>query len=642
MALGFMRRHRRWLYGFLWIVIAAFIIFYIPAFIRSDAGTDAQTLGRVGGRGGRVISLGEYRRAYRTQLRLYEQMYQGRLDRAMERRLGLPERVFQGLVDSAVLSLEAERLGIKVDQGSVERALLTAPQFQQNGRFIGGKEIRRRYLQGITEEEFLEGWRANLVRQRLETLVTDGLEASPAEVERDYRRQHEQVRVEYVLVDSERFRAQVTPGDSELQDWYKSHRESYRVPEKRVAEYLLLDRSVQEKQVTVTDAEIRTYYDDNSEEFRRPEQVCASHILIRAKSTPEDEQGHADAEARALAEGLAKQARETKDFAALAKKVSEDKGSAPRGGDLGCFPHGQMVPEFDEAAFKLEPEKVSDVVKTSFGYHIIRVASRQEAVTLSLDQVKDRIRFTLTSQKVETDLEKLSREIASDLRRNRSLEQAGAGHGLKPQKSAALARGVADALFPPTASAPLFELKVGQTYKVALAVSRGLAFVALAEIKPSYVPELKEAQEAVRRDVVESKAAERARELAAELRTKALREGLEKAAQAASLTRKETPALVGRGQTLGELGSGAQLEDAVFALAEKTLSEPVRVAAGYAVVGLLEKKPFDPAAFEKEKATLSATLRDSKRRQFFESYLAQAARRFTVERTEAFQGVASE
>jgi parvulin-like peptidyl-prolyl isomerase len=172
------------------------------------------------------------------------------------------------------------------------------------------------------------------------------------------------------------------------------------------------------------------------------------------------------------------------------------------------------------------------------------------------------------------------------------------------------------------------------------AVPSGYVFIALAEVQPPRVPELKEVQARVKTDLAEEKAQQASRAKAAELRARAEKEGLEKAASSLGLVRKETPGLVGRGQPLGDLGTGSALEDAAFALPPGTLSDPVRTSAGYAVLRILEKKPFDPAAWEGQKASIVASLKDQRRQQLFRAYLSQARQRHTVERRpEAFQRV---
>jgi peptidyl-prolyl cis-trans isomerase C len=144
-----------------------------------------------------------------------------------------------------------------------------------------------------------------------------------------------------------------------------------------------------------SDAEAKEFYEKNPDKFKQPEQVRASHILIRV-----DENADAAAKQKALAkiQALLKRAKAGEDFAALAKQNSQD-GSAAQGGDLNYFGRGQMVPAFDEAAFKLKPGEISDVVTTQFGYHIIKVTDHKDASTVPLEQVSDRVKQFLSGQK---------------------------------------------------------------------------------------------------------------------------------------------------------------------------------------------------------------------------------------------------
>jgi peptidyl-prolyl cis-trans isomerase D len=351
------------------------------------------------------------------------------------------------------------------------------------------------------------------------------------------------------------------------------------------------------------------------------------------KSSPEATEGHADEEARTLAQAALDQVKGGADFATVAKKVSEDQGSGERGGDLGCFGRGRMVTEFDNAAFSLPIGEASDLVKTSFGYHIIRVSSRTAEQDPPLSQVKERIRGTLLAQRTQALATAQAQQVAAALARGRSLEEAAREPGLTVQKSAPLARGAAEPpLDSPALLARAFELKAGESATEGFAVSGGRAFIALAEIMPSRVPALPEVQARVKADLARERAAERARLRAVELRARAEKEGLEKAANALGLVRKETPAPVGRGLALGDLGASMALEQAAYELPVGALSEPVRVGDGYAVLRVLEKKAFDPAAFAKEKDAVAAGLREARKQQLFRAYMTQARQRFPVER----------
>ncbi len=631
MALGFMRRHRWWLNWFLVLIIAAFILLYVPAFLKTDAGAPGEVLADVGGM---PITRGEFTQAYQRQRQMYEQMYQGRLDPAVLRSLGLEQRTLDGLVSQRLVALEARRLGLRVDDETVARRLATMPEFQQNGRFIGAGEIRRWLdMRGVTVEQFEEEMRQRLLAEQLEALVTDGVSVTPAEAEQEFRRRNEQIKIEYALADAAKFRDGQTVTDDEVKGRFDSAKETYRIPERRIVSYVLADEAGLASRVSVTDREIEAYYQGHRDEFKREEETCAGHILVKVKQGPDAKEGHADDEAKKIAQGLLDQVKAGKDFAEVAKTGSEDQGSAAQGGSLGCFGHGRMLPDFENAAFSLKAGETSDLVKSPFGYHIIRVTERKDETVAPLEQVKPRIRQTILTDRARTLVDEKLRALSESVRRRKSLDEAAREEGLSVQKSAPLERGKpVPPLSSPVLLARVFELKKGEVATEPFAVGTGYAFVALDEIQPAHIPELKDVEARVRADLVQEKALARARELAAQVRAKAEKDGLDKAAAGLGLVRKETPALVGRGQPLAELGTSAALEETAYSLPEKTLSDPVRAAGGYAVVRVLEKKAFDPAAFEKEKPSIAASLREEKKQQLFQAFLEQARQRYPVER----------
>jgi peptidyl-prolyl cis-trans isomerase D len=630
MALALMRRHRRWLYIFLWLVIAAFIILYIPTLQDSGQGTPGEAVVKVGGL---PVSVGEFQRTYRRQRQMYDRLYQGRLNEDMLRQMGLEDQVLEGLVSDRLVELETKRLGVTVSDEALARAIAAAPEFQDDGRFIGTAEIRRRLeLQGLSEEDFEQSLRRQLLRQSLESLVGASVSVSEAEVEREFRRRTEQVKLEYVFADAARYRAAVQPTEEDVAARFEAKKDAYRIPEKRVVSYVLLDRASLQPQVAVSDREIELYYQDHREEFRQEEEACASHILVKVKAGDAGE-GHPEAEAQKLAQGLLDQVKAGGDFAALAKKSSEDQGSAQNGGDLGCFPPGRMLPEFDDAVFALQPGQVSDLVKTSFGFHVIRLTSKREAAVLPLAQVKERIRGSVTEAKVRELGEQKSQAMADALSRGKSLEEAAKTQGLTVQKSAPIAPGeTPPALASPTLVARVFALKPGQAEKEGFALPQGAAFVSLVEIQKARAPELKDVREKVRADLVEEGAFEQARTVALGVFAKAETLGLEKAALAFALVRKETPALTGRGQALGDLGTGAALEAAAFSLPEKTTSDPVRTSSGWAILRVLEKKPFDAAELAKQKGQIAAALRQQRQAELFRAFVVAARDRYEIAR----------
>jgi len=190
MALGFMRRHKRWLNVFLWVVVAGFIVFYIPAYRALNEGGPGETLAEVDGTPSAPAS---FQRVYFQQRQRLEQMYQGRANPAVLRSLHIEEQVFQELVDREIVRLEAKRLGLKIDDATLAREIAAAPQFQRDGRFVGADELRRlSELGGMPLAELEQSFRESLLRERLQALVGDVVTVSEADAEREYRRRHEQ------------------------------------------------------------------------------------------------------------------------------------------------------------------------------------------------------------------------------------------------------------------------------------------------------------------------------------------------------------------------------------------------------------------------------------------------------------------
>lgn len=174
-----------------------------------------------------------------------------------------------------------------------------------------------------------------------------------------------------------------------------------------IVQYLSI-RKLIEPRIDITDEEIKAYFDENKAQLDQPESVEASHILV------EDE---------AIAKEVAKKITDGEDFAALAKEYSTDASNADKGGELGFFPRGKMVPEFDEAAFSMKPDTISDPIKTDFGYHIIKLTDKKEAKEAVLEDHKEDITEGLFEEKLQAQYVEWLDEIRADYKIENSLEK---------------------------------------------------------------------------------------------------------------------------------------------------------------------------------------------------------------------------
>jgi peptidyl-prolyl cis-trans isomerase D len=629
MALAFLRRHRRWFFVFLWVVILAFVILYIPDLDPATRMADAE----VATVGGRAIPAAQFQKQYLRQRRQFLAMNQGQVDEAMLERMGLREQVLSTMVREELEALEADRLGFQVDDEAVVKAITSDPQLQNDGRFVGSATLARLLQQqGMTVADFENEVRRQLKTQRLRQAVTDGVTVSAAEISAEFRRRSELVHAEYVHIPTAPFEAALQPTDDEIKARFEANKDRFRLPERRVLSYLLVDPIELRAKVLPTGAEIENYYRANAAEFATPAQVCARHVLVKVKQDAAATDGHEDAEASKLAAALLARLKGGEAFEKVAKEKSEDS-SAANGGSLGCFGREQMVPEFSTAAFNLAPGGMSDVVKSSFGYHIIKVDSTLPATTQTLDQARKRIEAQLQDSKSRELASQKAEAVVKGLKANQTLEQIATAQGLAVKKSEPLqlGKGVAP-LTSPVLLSQAFELKAKETSKDGFQAGAGAAFFRVEEILPSKVPELAEVKEDVKKDLIRFQAREKAREAAKALAADAGRTDLAKAAARAKFSRTETKGLVGRGQAFVEIPQNTVLEDQAFDLPEKKISEPLDTPTGVAVVRLIEKKSSDEAALVQQRESIKDSLVAAKKDRLFSSYLQTLTDRYPITR----------
>ena len=247
--------------------------------------------------------------------------------------------------------------------------------------------------------------------------MTGSASVSDAEIHEEFVKQNTKVKFDYAVLKQDDIKKGLHPAEAELKAFYESHKQSYAnsIPEKRKVKYAVIDSNKAEASVQVTQDDLRQYYDRNRDTYRVPEQVKVSHIWIKMPLTGDD--GKVDdknvSEAQHRAEDLLKQVKGGAKFEDVAKKYSEDSGSANVGGSLGWIGKGQMTPEFEKAANGLTKGQISDVVKSTDGFHIIRLDDKQDAHAKPLDEVKDQIEPNLKHQKAQQLAQKKAEDLLS-------------------------------------------------------------------------------------------------------------------------------------------------------------------------------------------------------------------------------------
>src|SRR5262245_6444394 len=623
-----MRRHRNWLKWSLALVVLTFIAFYIPSFLDTTqiGATASDVVATVNGTDIRGL---DYQRRYQNQIQAYQQQYGGNINEQLLRQLGIDQQILQQMVDEQAALAEAERQGIRVSDEELAQQIFSIPALQENGRFIGEQryeQLLAAQYPPITKGDFEQSLRRNMMIDKLRSAVTNWIAVSDSELEREYRTRNEKVKLQIVALTADKFRDKVTVNDPDVASYYEAHKTEYRKGEQRKIRYLLVDRDQLRARVNVTPQEIESYYNANIQHFQMPEQVRASHILLKTE-------GKDEATVRKQAEDILKQAKAPgADFAGLAKKYSEDDGSKVNGGDLDYFPKGRMVPEFEQAAFSMQPGQISDLVKSKFGLHIIKVGDKKAASTRPLDEVRTQIQGTLTTQRVDQQIADRTRDLDTRIKKPSDLDAVAKDAGLVVSETAFFAReepvpGIGPT---PEVTNQAFQMKDGDVSR-GLQSPRGPMYITVTGKRDPYVPNLDEVKDRVRDDVIKVRATELSKQKAGEIAA-ALRSAKDftAAAKAQGLEAKDTQ-LITRGSPIPDVGVSQEIDKVAFTLPAGGVSDPIATPTGTVIVRVAERQDVTPDAFRTAKESFRTQLLNERRAQFFEAYMTKAKQAMKIQ-----------
>jgi len=628
-----MRRHQSWLKWSLGLVVLAFIVFYIPDFV----GQRRPLGGREGGPSardvvaevdGRPLRAGDFQQRYVAQVQAYRTQFGGAMNEQLLRQLGVDQQILAQMIDEEVAVVEAERQGITVSDDELAQQIFSIPGLQENGRFIGEaryEQLLRSQRPPLTKAAFEERMRRGLVIDRLRTALTDWVSVSDKELEDEYRTRNEKAKMQIVALTADAFRNQVKVTDADISAHFDAHKAEYRIGEQRAIKFLLLDRDQARQKVTVPPGDVQRYYNSNIQQYQQPEQIRASHILLKTE-------GKDEAAVRKTAEGILAQVKAGADFAELAKKVSEDEGSKAQGGDVNFFSRGRMVPEFEEAAFKMNVGDTSDLVKSQFGFHIIRLTDKKPGATRSLDEVRQQITDLLQQQIADQQITTKAQQLATRIKNPGDLAEAAGENGLMVQESGLFQRtdpvpGLGQA---PQVAAEAFQLKDGAV-SGPLASPRGVVFITVSNKKDPYVPNLDEVKDRVREDTTRAKATELSRQRAGEVAA-ALKSAKDFAAAAkAQGFPAQDSELVTRQGALPGIGVSPEVDKVAFGLAAGAVSDPIVTDRGTVIVKVLEKDEVTPEEFATAKEQFRADLVNERRSRFFSAYMGKLKEKLNVE-----------
>ncbi len=606
------------------LICASMAITLIPGGIGASLGMGAPPAGALATIGDQTVTVLEVQREAKGMIR--QQFPRGGPQASML----LPYFTGQAaerLINETLLVDEARRMGLRVSdeelRDELQHGQLGAALFP-DGKFIGQEEYENRIqASDMTVPQFEGKVKEDILKRKLYALISSGAFVSEAEVRDEFDHRNTKVKFDYAVITQADILKGLHPTDEELKAYYDRNKASYAnsIPEKRQIKYVVVESA--KMSATVSQSDLQAYYDQHRDEYRAPEQVKVSHILIKtplpAPGAKEDEK--AVEEARAKAEGVLKEVKAGGDFAQLAEKYSDDPGSAKSGGELGWIGRGRTVPEFEKAAFSMSKGQTSDLVKSSYGFHIIRVEDKQEAHLKTLAEVKGEIEEKVKQQKTARATEAAADALLS-LARSDGIDKAAAAKGQTAVTTEFFSR--TDSLPGLGASPQFMEAVFNEAAKAPpdmTQVPQGYVVFQLLATKPPSTPTFEEIRAKVETEFKNERAGFLLQKKTQELADRAKAEhDLKKAAKELGATLKTSDLVAPDGQVpdIGSMSSAS----AIFSLNPGDISGPITAGSNGVVAQLLEKQAPTEQEFAEKRDGIRQSLLEAKQNDLFGLFMS--------------------
>ena len=530
-----------------------------------------------------VASVGDKDFYQRDVNNAYEQYAQNFRGMTVDEQL-LKQQALDRLIKDEVLLQYAHAEGLVTTDSSARDFIKTLPYFQTDGRFDEKRYKSLLTSQKLSSTEFMNKIKSALIMEQFQRSVIDSSFATQYAIESFFKIQNQQRDADYVTVALEKITA--PPSDQEVAAYYQQHQDTYKLPEQVSVEYVELSLEELAKKVAVTDDKLHAFYEEQKEQYSTPERRKISHILFAVNAKTDDK--------AALEKALkAQQELKSKDFSALAAEVSDDKLTAKKGGDLGLFIVGSMEKSFEEAASALKLAEVSKPVKSSFGYHLIKVTELVPGEVKSFDTVKEEVTKAYQKAQAENAFYEAGEKLTEMSYENPdNLQTVSEALRLSVQKSGLFAKdkgeGIAAEKKVRDVAFSEEVLQGNNSTPIELGTNR-LVVLRLLEHKPAAARDLNSVKQAIIAELTNEKAKQQAIDKANKIKQRLQAgEAIQKVAADYKLTVKEANGLTRNKNTLPE-----QLSDAIFRVAKpvagKATTFGVYLSTGEQVVVNLKK-----------------------------------------------------
>jgi peptidyl-prolyl cis-trans isomerase D len=456
------------------------------------------------------ITFQQYQEAYDQAIKNLSAQFGGTLPKGLDDSLGIKQQVIDQLIQSSLLRQGAGQMGLRVSADEVRDFIIAMPQFQESGSFNMERYQSLLAANRMTPNTFEASMRYDMLSDKtVQDISKFVILAAELEIQDLYNQENETVAARFVKIEPDSFKAEIKVEKAELQKWFDSVKDRYRSEPQLKLRYLAYDFAELGKKITVSDSDIQAYYTENSRAYQVPEQRRARHILLRAEEGdgPEKHQ-----EKQEKATEILNLLKENKDFAAVAEQYSDD-ASKTNGGDLGFFPQGSMEPVFDAQVFTMQPGQISDVVKSRYGYHIIKLEDIQPASTRALQEVREDIvkdiqlkqakqmAFQLANEAYEGIIKAGSLKAFSDTHQDVNITETEFFTQQQPPQAIGANQKFLEAAF---------ALKQGELSSL-IETDAGYAILFALEKKEPAAPSLETVEDRVKTDFIAAKAQEKAR-----------------------------------------------------------------------------------------------------------------------------------
>lgn len=621
--------------GLLVIICISMVITLIPGGLGGEVFGGTPGAGIVAKVNGQEITTEEVRQTARNMLQ--QQMPQGSTANMSMLLPFFTQRAAEQLITRQAMISEAQRIGLRVSPDEIKDELQHgryAATFFPGGTFIGQAEYEDMLARAnLTPTKFEEAVGNDILMSKLQALIAGSANVSDAEIHEQFIKQNTKVKFEYAVLKQDDIKKGLHPTTEELKAYYDSHKASYAnsIPEKRQAKYAVIDVNKLEASVQVTPDDLRKYYDDHRDQYRVPEQVKVSHILIKTPLPgPDgkvDEKGVAEAQRRA--EDLLKQVKSGGNFEELARKYSEDPGSAKQSGSLGWIGRGQTVPEFEKAAFSLPKGQISDLIKSSYGFHIIRVDDKQEAHSKALEEVKSEIEPIIKHQKAQQLAQKKADDLLAQARKQ-SLDAAAQAQGVPVITSDFFAR---RDMLPGLGPAPQFMDAVFAAQEKSppdeASSSQGIVIYQLLAIKPAATPTFEEIKTRVEDEFKNERSNILLTQKAQELSDRAKAEhDLKRAAKELGASMKTSDLVPPDGQ-VPDVGSMSGQAAVAFTMKPGEITGPIGNGSNASVLQILDLEQPSDAEYAAKKDQIREQLLQQKQQERFGLFVSNVVDQMT-------------